>query len=157
MLKAHEAISVDNLSPLGVRPSHELMSSHVHKVMQVLGESLYILGKYLDYEEKYAKAKSKINEALSKVEKAGLEAVEKFKASDEYLDKLCDYYVEGFDLLHKCLAKHHLELDFSKLHMEVVEKEVLVDRQSIKMVREGGEVATIDEAIDVDPSSSVLP
>lgn len=147
---------------------------------QVLGESLYISGKYLDYEEKYVKAKPKveslfteneslkgkisvlaneakqdkerlktlkkiidtkrafsklkdkqIDEALSKVEKAGLEVVEKFKALDEYLDKLCDYYVEGFNLLRKCLAKHHLELDFFKLDMEAVKKEVLVDRQFI--------------------------
>lgn len=35
VLKAHEAISVDDLTPLGVRLSHELMSSHVHKVMQL--------------------------------------------------------------------------------------------------------------------------
>ena len=35
VLKAHKTISVDDLSPLGVRPSHELMSSHVHKIMQV--------------------------------------------------------------------------------------------------------------------------
>ena len=35
MLKAHETISIDDLSPLGVRSSHELMLSHVHKVMQV--------------------------------------------------------------------------------------------------------------------------
>ena len=35
MLKAHEAISIDDLSPLGVRPSHKLMSSYMHMVMQV--------------------------------------------------------------------------------------------------------------------------
>lgn len=35
ILKAHEAILIDELSPLGVKPSHKLMSSHVHKVMQV--------------------------------------------------------------------------------------------------------------------------
>ena len=35
MLKAQEAISVDDLSSLGVRLSHELMSSHVHKVTQL--------------------------------------------------------------------------------------------------------------------------
>ena len=56
-----------------------------------------------------------------KVEKAGLEAVEKFKASDEYSDKLCDYYVEGFNLLYNYLVKHHPELDFSNLDMEAVE------------------------------------
>lgn len=64
VLKADEAISVDDLSPLGVRSSHELMSSRVHKVIQVLCESLYILRKYLDYKEKYVMAKSKV-ESLS--------------------------------------------------------------------------------------------
>lgn len=33
VLKAHETISIDDLSPLGVRSSHELMSSYIHKVM----------------------------------------------------------------------------------------------------------------------------
>ena len=36
--------------------------------LQVLGESLYILGKYLDYEEKYVKAKSKEEFLLAKNE-----------------------------------------------------------------------------------------
>lgn len=35
ILKAHEAISVNDLQPLGVKLSHELMSSHVHWVLQV--------------------------------------------------------------------------------------------------------------------------
>ena len=34
VLKAHEAISINELSPLGMRQSHKLMLSHVHKVMQ---------------------------------------------------------------------------------------------------------------------------
>nr|POF00127.1 hypothetical protein CFP56_19089 [Quercus suber] len=40
------------------------MSSHMHKIMQVLGESFYISRKYLDYEEKYVTAQSKV-ESLS--------------------------------------------------------------------------------------------
>ena len=135
----------------------------------MLGESLYISRKYLDYEEKYVTAQSKveslflenesfkgqvsalsdkakkdkdhlktlkksidtekafskmkekqINETLLKVKKAGLEAMEKFKVFDEYSDKLCNYYVEGFELFRKYLAKHHPSLDFSKLDMEAV-------------------------------------
>ena len=111
----------------------------------MLGESLYISGKYLDFEGKSAEAQSKatslssenellkgqitalfdeakkdkdrltvleksidtekaflrlkakqIDEALLKVKKAGIKVVEKFKASDEYSNKLCGYYVEGF-------------------------------------------------------------
>ena len=61
-----------------------------------------------------------IDETLLKVKKVGLEAMEKFKVSDEYSDKLCNYYVEGFELFRKYLAKHHPSLDFSKLDMEAV-------------------------------------
>ena len=53
--------------------------------------------------------------------------MEEFKASNKYSDKLCGYYSEGFNLFRKYLAKHHLELDFSKLDMEEVEREILED------------------------------
>lgn len=33
-----------------------------------------------------------------------------------------------FKLFHKYLARHHPEMDFSKLDMEEVEKKILVDR-----------------------------
>lgn len=169
----------------------------------MLGESLYISGKYLDFEGKLAEAQSKatslsteneslkglittlidetkkykdhlmvleksidtkkaflrlkdkqIHEALLKVEKVGVEAVEKFKASDEYSIKLCDYYVDGFELFRKYLAKQHPKLDFVDLDMEAVEKEVLFDRQSVEEVGEGCEMAA---AHRVDPSSFALP
>ena len=54
------------------------------------------------------------------------------------------------------MAKHHPNLDFSKLDMEIVEKEIPTDRQSIEGVREGVEVVATDEAMSVDPSSSNL-
>nr|POF19811.1 hypothetical protein CFP56_24807 [Quercus suber] len=56
--------------------------------------------------------------------------VKDFKDSDEYFDELCMYYVEGFDLLRKWMAKHHHELDLSGLVMDDVEKELLADRPS---------------------------
>ncbi|KAK9988716.1 hypothetical protein SO802_028955 [Lithocarpus litseifolius] len=98
VLKAPDSISVKDLKPLAMKTSQELMSSHVNKIMQVLGESLYFSRKYLDYEEKLASVQSKdkqIEEALAKLQKVGPEAVESFKKSYEYSDKLCDYYVEG--------------------------------------------------------------
>lgn len=98
-----------------------------------------------------------IDEALSKVKKVGTEAVEKFKAFDEYSDKLCDYYVEGFELFRKYLAKHHPKLDFADLDMEAIEKEVLSDHQFAEGIGEGGEMAVADEVVHVDPSSSTLP
>ena len=121
-------------------------------------DHLKTLEKSIDIEKAFSKLKDKlIDEALLKIDKASSEAVEKFKVSDEYSDKLCDYYVEGFELFRKYLAKHHPDLDFSKLDMEAVEKEILADRQSTKGVGEGGEVVAVDEAVTVDPSSSNLP
>ena len=121
-------------------------------------DRLTVLENSIDTEKAFSKLKDKqINEALSKVEKVRIEAMEKFKDSDEYLDKLCDYYVEGFELFKKYLAKHHLELDFANLGMEVVEKEVLSDHQTIEGVGEGGETVIVDEVVRVNPSSSVLP
>ena len=77
-LKAHEAFSVDDLSPLMAKSSSEVMSSHVQKLVQVSvigglyfffsfalfllrevlcrlwGESLFVSGKFLDLEKKVA-------------------------------------------------------------------------------------------------------
>ena len=53
-----------------------------------------------------------------------------FKDFDWYSDELCGYYMEGFDLLRKWMAKHHPDLDLSSLVMDEVEKELLVDRPS---------------------------
>lgn len=125
----------------------------------MLGEEhLTALEKSIDNKKAFSSLKDKqIDEAFSKVEKVGTKVVEKFKVSNEYSDKLCNYYVEGFEIFKKYLAKHHLELDFSNLDMEAVEKEVLVDRQFVEGVGEDGEVIAISEAVNVDPSSSVLP
>nr|POE73135.1 hypothetical protein CFP56_78137 [Quercus suber] len=101
--KAHEAISVKDLKLLATRASSKLMSSHVHEVMQVLGKSLYLSGKYIDYEEKLASAQSKV---LAKLQKAGLEAMNKFNKSEQYFDKLCNYYVEGFELFCKYIDEY---------------------------------------------------
>nr|POE48539.1 hypothetical protein CFP56_68276 [Quercus suber] len=74
-------------------------------------EGLKTLENSINTEKALSKLKDKqINEALLMVKKASLEVVEKFKASDEYSDKICDYYVEGFDLLRKYLVKHHPKL-----------------------------------------------
>ena len=81
--------------------------------------------------------------------------MEKFKALDEYSDKLCDYYVEGFDLFRKYLAKHHLELDFSKLDMEEVEKEILVDHPT-KVTAENDVMTEVADNVPTDLSPSNL-
>nr|POE61873.1 hypothetical protein CFP56_75302 [Quercus suber] len=57
-------------------------------------------------------------------------AVKDLRTPNEYSDKLCGYYVGGFDLLKKWMAKHHPNLDLSGLVMGDVEKELLSDRPS---------------------------
>ena len=109
-------------------------------------DRLTVLEKSIDIEKAFSRLKDKqIYEALLKVEKAGIKVVEKFKASDEYSNKLCDYYIEGFELFRKYLVKHHLELDFADLGMEVIEKEVLADHQFVERVGECSEIAVVLE------------
>nr|POE89515.1 hypothetical protein CFP56_50240 [Quercus suber] len=81
--------------------------------------------------------------------------MEKFKASNEYSNKLCDCYVEGFDLFHKYLAKHHLELEFSKLDMEEVEREILANRPT-EVATENDVVTEVANSIPINLSPSDL-
>ena len=115
---------------------------------------LKTMEKSIDTEKAFSKLKDKqIDETLQKIEKASSKAVDKFKVSDEYSDKLCDYYVGGFELFRNYMAKHHPSLDFSNLDMEAIEKEILEDCQTAEGIGKGGEVASVDRAI-VDLSSS---
>ena len=86
---------------------------------------LKTLEKSIDTEKAFSKLKNnQIDEALQKVEKAVSKEMGKFKISNEYSNKLCNYYVEGFELFRNYLAKHHPGLDISKLDMESIEKEI---------------------------------
>nr|POE50008.1 hypothetical protein CFP56_33350 [Quercus suber] len=120
-------------------------------------DHLKTLEKSIDTKKAFSKLRDKkIDETLLKVDKASSKAVEKFKASDEYSDKLYDYYVEGFDLFCQYLAKHHPELDFSQLDMEEVEKEILANRPT-KATAENDVVTDVAENVPTNPSSSSLP
>ncbi|XP_075668133.1 uncharacterized protein LOC142638028 [Castanea sativa] len=48
--QAHNVIINDELKGLSSIPSHELVSRHIHKLVQVLGESLRLVTNYLNYE-----------------------------------------------------------------------------------------------------------
>ena len=56
--------------------------------------------------------------------------MQEFKDFDVYSDELYGYYVEGFDLLRKWMAKHHPNLDLFGLVIGDVEKELLSDHPS---------------------------
>ncbi|KAK9986663.1 hypothetical protein SO802_031614 [Lithocarpus litseifolius] len=166
---AYEAISIEDLKPLMSKPSNELMSSHIHRVMQVLGESLYLSRKNMDYEEKYVLAQSKVESvssenaslaeqleaALGKIEEAQTQATVDFKNSDEYDDKLCALYVDGFDLVHAYVKKHHLEIDLSTLDIEEVEIETIADWAAVAQANDVADEEA--EAPIDDPVSLVNP
>ena len=91
-------------------------------------ERVAALEKSLQVEKDFCKLKDKqIGDLGLKLQKARATAMKEFKNFDEYSDELCGYYVEGFNLLQKWMAKHHLDLDLFGLDMGDVEKELLSD------------------------------
>nr|POE57251.1 hypothetical protein CFP56_01902 [Quercus suber] len=57
--RAYNVITTDELKSLLSVPSHELVNRHIHKLVQVLGESLHIMTDYFGVEEKIVMASSK--------------------------------------------------------------------------------------------------
>nr|POF19554.1 hypothetical protein CFP56_48328 [Quercus suber] len=58
--RAQNVITSDELKGLSSILSHELVSQHIHKLAQVLGESLRITTDYLNVEERVVVATSKV-------------------------------------------------------------------------------------------------
>ena len=67
-----------------------------------------------------------------------------FKDSCNYSDELYKYYMEGFDLLVKWMAKHHPSLELSSLAVKDVEKELISNHPS-----EAIEANVIEEATNI--------
>ena len=103
--------------------------------------------------EDFSKLKDKqIGDLQFKLEKASPDAIQEFKESDLYSDNLYEYYVEGFELFKRWMAKHHLELNLSGLVMGEVEKEFVADRPS-KVTKENiVEETTTAALVDLSPS-----
>ncbi|KAK9996714.1 hypothetical protein SO802_021400 [Lithocarpus litseifolius] len=59
----------DKLKELSQVPSHEIVSRHVHKLIQVLGETIHITTEYLTNEEKVVMANSKMEALEAKCSK----------------------------------------------------------------------------------------
>ena len=99
--------------------------------------------KSLQVEKDFCKLKDRqIGDLELKLQTARAMVVKDFKDFDEYFDELCGYYVEGFDLLRKWMAKHYPDLDLFGLVMDDVEKELLADRPSKVIVKNVMEEAT---------------
>lgn len=71
---------------------------------------------------------------LAKAKKEAEDAIKNFKASNKYSDRLMVEYVDGFELLQKYLFKYHLDLNFSLLDIEEIEKEMLTSEAESKSV-----------------------
>ena len=115
-------------------------------------ECVAALEKSLQVENDFSKLKDKqIGDLQFKLKKAGLDAVWEFKEFDLYSDNLCEYYVEGFELFRRWMAKHHPELDPSGLVMGEVEKEFVANLPSEvteeNVVKEYTTVALVDPSL----------
>ena len=83
--------------------------------------------------------------------------MEKFKNLDKYSEKLCDYYVEGFELFCTYMAQHHSSLDLSTLDMETIGNEILANHPSKVTAENEGVIEEVPPKNLVDPSPSTLP
>nr|POE78113.1 hypothetical protein CFP56_37905 [Quercus suber] len=148
---AHNVITSDKLKSLSSVPSHELVSRHIHKLVQVLGDSLRITTDYLNVEEKVVMASSiaesveaecsqlkkdlialaiqkaeEIQAALLKTDEKREKVIQKFKQSKEFSDLQFLQYFKGFELLRCWTMKHHSSaMNFSSLDFEKIDTEVL--------------------------------
>ena len=120
-------------------------------------EHVATLEKILQVEKDFCKLKDKqIGDLELKLQNVRAMVVQDFKDSDE----LCKYYVEGFDLLVKWMAKHHPSLDLSGLAVDDVVKELMSDHPSEATVEDVMEEATnvvegMKEATIVTPADPV--
>nr|POF00827.1 hypothetical protein CFP56_55356 [Quercus suber] len=91
--QAHCVITNDKLKGLSSIPSHELVDCHIHKLVQVLGESPHLMTDYLSSEEKIVVANSKVDlvEAeSSRLRKDLVEAMEQATKAKEKVKELKD-------------------------------------------------------------------
>nr|POE61489.1 hypothetical protein CFP56_46519 [Quercus suber] len=144
---AHNVITNDELKSLSSIPSHELVSQHIHKLVQVLGVSLHITTNYLNIEEKVVAATSKAesvevecsqlkndlitimnerNEANQKIkELTNALRVEKALViqKDEEIQSALLKTDEERAMKHHSAAINFSNLDFEKIDIEILEDE----------------------------------
>nr|POE81754.1 hypothetical protein CFP56_19954 [Quercus suber] len=89
--RAHNVIMDEQLKGLSSVPSHELVSRHIHKLVQVLGESLCLTTNYLGVEEKVVVVNSKLESVEvenSKLRKDLIEAMDEVNRAKEKIKEL---------------------------------------------------------------------
>ena len=125
-------------------------------------EHVATLEKSLQVEKDFFKLKDKqINDLELKLQTVKATVIQDFKDSDEYSEELCKYYVEGFNLLMKWMAKQHPSLDLSGLAVDDVEKELISNRPSeatVENVTEGATyIAEVMEEAAITTSADPVP
>ena len=124
-------------------------------------EHVATLEKSLQVEKDFCKLKDKqIGDLELKLQNVRATKVQDFKDSNKNFDELCKYYVEGFDLLVKWMAKHHPSLDLFGLAVDDIVKELMSDHPSEATVEDVMEEATnvaegMKEATIVTPADLV--
>ncbi|XP_050259657.1 uncharacterized protein LOC126704670 [Quercus robur] len=86
--RAHNVITDDELKGLSSIPSHKLVSHHIHKLVQVLGESLHLMTDYLNSEEKVVMANSKIDSIEAESSKLRKDLIEAMHQSIKDKEKV---------------------------------------------------------------------
>ena len=119
-------------------------------------EHVVTLEKSLQVEKDFYKLKHKqIGDLELKLQNVGATAIQDFKDSDDYSNNLCKYYVEGFDLLVKWMAKHHPDLDLSGLAADDIEKVFMFDRPfeaiAKNVIEEATNATEVTKEAPVDP------
>nr|POF00164.1 hypothetical protein CFP56_19118 [Quercus suber] len=158
--KAHEVKSISSENASLVGQVTKLIANLVKAQ-----DCLSVLEKDLKTEKAFCAFTDKqLQVALGKIKEDRTQVVVDFKKSDKYNDKSCALYMEGFDIVHTYVRKHHLEIDLSTLDIEEVEKEVVANWAIVAQANDvAGEEAKapIDDPVDlvdlVDPVGPIQP
>ena len=78
-------------------------------------------GKLEEADRQKQKLQKEVMALREKVDMAGIDAVQKFKTSQLFIDSCADYYSTGFDDCLKQVASAFPELDLSEITMDAPE------------------------------------
>ncbi|KAL0014774.1 hypothetical protein SO802_001843 [Lithocarpus litseifolius] len=151
---AQDVFTAEEFKVFSGVPSNEIVDRHIHKLIQVLGETIHISLEYLSNEAKTTSAGSRVvalEAENSKLRKDLIAAMDKdeqllaakekiktivaksfeaFQLMEEYNTVLFGWYYKGFELLRQYLVKHLVGVDLENLDLEEVDKEMTVDEAS---------------------------
>ena len=87
----------------------------INQKVKELREKLVVAG------SQKQKLQEEVTALQEKVETVGIDAIQKFRASQSFIDSCADYYGTGFDDCLKQVASTFLELDLSRISMDAPE------------------------------------